>query len=43
MIETLSETASCSEARQEAIAADVQARVAHYEAAQAALQVPPSA
>lgn len=42
MIETLSETVGCSEARQDAITADVQARVARYEAAQTALQVPPS-
>ncbi|KAF9148750.1 hypothetical protein BG015_009494 [Linnemannia schmuckeri] len=33
MIETLSETATCSKARQEALAADVQARVTRYEAA----------
>ncbi|KAG0268330.1 hypothetical protein BGZ95_002502 [Linnemannia exigua] len=38
VIETLSETASCSEARQEALTADVQDRVAHYEAAQAKAQ-----
>ncbi|KAF9138202.1 hypothetical protein BGX30_009419 [Mortierella sp. GBA39] len=43
MIETLAETATCSEARQEALAADVQARVARYEAAQTALQAPSSA
>ncbi|KAF9541448.1 hypothetical protein EC957_003067 [Mortierella hygrophila] len=43
MIETLAETATCSEARQEALTADVQARVARYEAAQTALQAPSSA
>ncbi|KAG0289399.1 hypothetical protein BGZ96_007049 [Linnemannia gamsii] len=42
MVETLSETAGCSEARQEATNADVQARVARYEAAKTALQVPSS-
>lgn len=43
MIETLAETATCSEARQEALNADVQARVARYEAAQTAPQAPTSA
>ncbi|KAH7026948.1 hypothetical protein BKA57DRAFT_526296 [Linnemannia elongata] len=43
VIETLAETATCSEARQEALAADVQARVARYEATQTTLQAPSSA
>ena len=43
VIEILAETAACSEARQEALAADVQDRVARYEAAQTALQAPSSA
>lgn len=43
VIETLAETATCSEARQEALAADVQARVARYEATQTTLQTPSSA
>ncbi|KAF9900816.1 hypothetical protein EC991_006875 [Linnemannia zychae] len=38
VIATLSDTASCSEARQEALTADVQDRVAHYEAAHAQAQ-----